>query len=120
MLLLANQETIVELMGFVQRVFPEIKTQKQLNSNLTKPIINQTSINSSTESLLQSSTKIKSTQLTFDFHRLNVLLLRGISKDGFIVGRKIGTATMTEAKIQATVGENVLKHIIFVCLILFH
>lgn len=94
-------------MGFVQRVFPEIKTQKQLNPNLAKPVINQASINSSTESLHQNSTKIKSTQLTFDFHRLNVLLLRGVSKDGFIVGRKIGTATMTEAKIQATVGKTI-------------
>lgn len=103
-LFLANQETIVELMGFVQRAFPEIKSQKQLNSKLSKPVASQASMHSSTESLLQNSTKIKSTQLTFDFHRLNVLLLRGVSKDGFIVGRKIGTATMTEAKIQAIVG----------------
>lgn len=91
-------------MGFVRRVFPEIKSQKQMNSKLLKPVINQ-SVHSSTESLPQDSPKIRSTQLTFDFHRLNILLLRGISKDGFLVGRKIGTATMSEAKIQATVGK---------------
>lgn len=44
------------------------------------------------------------TELTFDFHRLSVLLLRGTVEDGRSVGRKIATATMCEAKIQATVG----------------
>lgn len=46
------------------------------------------------------------TQLTFDFHRLNVLLLRAIVKDTGVVGRKIATATMTEAKVYANIGEN--------------
>lgn len=101
---LANQETIVELMGFVRRVFPEMKSQKQTNLNVSKPLQQQLSAYSSTESLPQTSTKIGSTQLTFDFHRLNVLLLRGIAKDGFVVGKKICTATMSEAKIQAVVG----------------
>lgn len=91
-------------MGFVRRVFPEMKSQKQSNLNISKPLQQQSSVYSSTESLPQSSTKIGSTQLTFDFHRLNVLLLRGIAKDGFVIGKKICTATMSEAKIQAVVG----------------
>lgn len=44
------------------------------------------------------------TELTFDFHRLNVLLLRAVLKDNVHVGRKIATATMSEAKIHATIG----------------
>lgn len=44
------------------------------------------------------------TEVTFDFHRLNVLLLRAVHKDGALVGRKICTATMMQAKIKATVG----------------
>ncbi|XP_017302517.2 uncharacterized protein LOC108253306 [Diaphorina citri] len=45
------------------------------------------------------------TELAFDFHRLNVLLLRAVAKDNVIVAKKIATATMSEAKVQATVGE---------------
>lgn len=46
------------------------------------------------------------TELTFDFHRLNILLLRSVTLDsGMAVARKIATATMTDAKIHATVGE---------------
>ena len=45
------------------------------------------------------------TDLTFDFHRLNILLLRSVTLDnGMAVARKIATATMTNAKIHATVG----------------
>lgn len=44
------------------------------------------------------------TELTFDFHRLNVLLLRAVLKDNVHTGRKIATATMSEAKIHATIG----------------
>lgn len=46
------------------------------------------------------------TELTFDFHRLNILLLRSLNLDsGITMARKIATATMTDAKIHATVGE---------------
>lgn len=44
------------------------------------------------------------TELSFDFHRLNVLLLRAVLKDNVHCGRKIATATMSEAKIHATIG----------------
>lgn len=43
-------------------------------------------------------------QLMFDFHRLNILLLRAVLKDNIMIGRKIATATMSQAKINATVG----------------
>lgn len=100
-LFVANQETIVELMGFIQRVFP--KSHKPPAMNI--PSFISSSVRESTESLLDELTEsnINSTELTFDFHRLNVLLLRGIVKDGNLYGRKICTATMSEAKIHATV-----------------
>lgn len=105
LIFLANQETIVELMGFIQRVFPDFRTQKQTS---LIPVANGITRNSS-ESLLDGDevekTKFGCTEITFDFHRLNVLLLRGIVKDGVIVGKKICTATLSEAKIQATVGQ---------------
>ncbi len=47
------------------------------------------------------------TELTFDFHRLNILLLRSLNLDGGVtVARKIATATMTDAKVHATVGKS--------------
>lgn len=56
-----------------------------------------------------SAPKICRTELTFDFHRLNVLLLRGVAKESATYGRKIARATMSEARIRATVG----KYLIF-------
>ena len=51
--------------------------------------------------LLESRTR---TEITFDFHRLNVLLLRAIMQDSHLVGQKIATATMSDARIQATLA----------------
>ncbi|CAH1134889.1 unnamed protein product [Ceutorhynchus assimilis] len=101
--IIANQETIVELVGFVRRVFP--KSQRASGMNL--PSVIPASVRESTESLLEDNTRsiTGTTELTFDFHRLNVLLLRGVVRDGVLHGRKICTATMSEAKIQATVAE---------------
>lgn len=44
------------------------------------------------------------TEITFDFHRLNVLVLRALMRDQFLLGRKVGTFTMSEARIHATLG----------------
>ncbi|KAJ8964860.1 hypothetical protein NQ314_004578 [Rhamnusium bicolor] len=100
--IIANQETIVELMGFIRRVFP--KSQKPMGHSI--PSFIPSSVSQSAESLLDDSSDshMGTTELTFDFHRLNVLLLRGVVKDGCLYGKKICTATMSEAKIQATVS----------------
>lgn len=44
------------------------------------------------------------TEITFDFNRLNVLILRAIMRDDFLIGRKVGTFTMSETRIHATLG----------------
>ncbi|CAH1990127.1 unnamed protein product [Acanthoscelides obtectus] len=102
--IIANQETIVELMGFIRRVFP--KSRKPAMTTLSSYV--SSSVQHSTESLLDepdsAAIGTTNTQITFDFHRLNVLLLRGVVKDGSLYGKKICTATMTEAKIQANVS----------------
>ncbi|XP_028134062.1 intermembrane lipid transfer protein Vps13D [Diabrotica virgifera virgifera] len=98
--IIANQQTLVELMGFFRRVFPETQKSGSLKShNLAF------NAQKSTESLLEETiSHIGTTEIIFDFHRLNVLLLRGIVKDGNLYGKKIGTATMSAAKIQATIS----------------
>ncbi|XP_058797313.1 intermembrane lipid transfer protein Vps13D isoform X2 [Phymastichus coffea] len=92
--IIANQETIVELMGFVRRLFPPKKSKVRRMERY--------------ESLtsLTSEGKATRTEITFDFHRLNVLLLRAVMQDSHLVGQKIATATMSDARIQATLATN--------------
>lgn len=103
--MLANQETIVELIGFVQRAFPELTTQKQPTlSGLLQQRFAEAD-KQEEEVAEEVAASVCHTELTFDFHRLNVLLLRGVVKDDVVIGKKIATATMSEAKIHATVGK---------------
>lgn len=93
--IIANQETIVELMGFFRRIFPSRKMRPGT-------IERQESLSSQT-----AESKISTrTEITFDFHRLNVLLLRAVMHDNHLVGQKIATATMCDARIQATLAVN--------------
>ena len=93
--IIANQETIVELMGFARRLFPAQKSR-------TKNMQRYESLSSLT-SEFKASTR---TEITFDFHRLNVLLLRAVMQESHLVGQKIATATMSDARIQATLSSN--------------
>lgn len=70
---IANQETIVELMGFARRLFPPKKRKVRRMERY--------------ESLtsLTSEGKATRTEITFDFHRLNVLLLRAVMQDSHLV-----------------------------------
>lgn len=114
--IIANQETIVELIGFVKRVFPQHKTvpktvHQSINCNgdgdtegiATEDISGANTVPSATAPPV--TTRV---QLMFDFHRLNILLLRAVLKDNVIIGRKIATATMSQAKISATVGKELV------------
>ncbi|KAB0794994.1 hypothetical protein PPYR_11833 [Photinus pyralis] len=103
--IIANQETLVELIGFTRRVFPELKPQKPA-ALISTPIAEPRAIDGAEDAI--PIPKICRTELTFDFHRLNVLLLRGVVKDGAVYGKKIATATMSGAKIRATVDDSVV------------
>ncbi|KAF4525445.1 hypothetical protein B566_EDAN004188, partial [Ephemera danica] len=93
--LIANQETVVELVGFVHRLFPE-----------SKSVGGKFMAGSSIDNL--TAEPMAKIELIFEFQRLNVLLLRAIIKDNKTQARKIATATLTEAKIQATVGNDLV------------
>ena len=43
-------------------------------------------------------------ELTADFHRLNLLLMTVEQSDEIQIGRKVATATLSQARIQATLG----------------
>lgn len=74
--IIANQETIVELMGFFKRIFPSRKIKAGY-------IEKQESFSNQTIELIISTR----TEITFDFHRLNVLLLRAVMQDNHLVGQ---------------------------------
>ncbi|KAF9411175.1 hypothetical protein HW555_009948 [Spodoptera exigua] len=101
--IIANQETIVELIGFTQRVMgPKTAPKKQsTESNQSEPAAAAAYSYPAPEDEPKRSVR---TEITFDFHRLGVLLLRAALHDGALVARKIATATISEARIQATVG----------------
>ncbi|KAJ9601169.1 hypothetical protein L9F63_000689, partial [Diploptera punctata] len=112
--IIANQETIVELMGFTRRVFPQLKPGSKRPLTAVPLHVDTGTASSQDEAYAtpqedmmpgcghRDAASVTRTELTFDFHRLNILLLRAVLKDGSLVGRKIATATMTEAKVQAT------------------
>lgn len=104
--IIANQETIVELLAFGRRVFPPSKTVPNPPIEKETEVKNESADRQSLgDDLTISGTLPTKTEATFDFHRLNILLLRAVVKDGVLTGRKICTATMMQAKIKATVGE---------------
>ncbi|GFQ85231.1 vacuolar protein sorting-associated protein 13D [Trichonephila clavata] len=97
---IANQETIVELVDFVKRIALE-RTRKSANGKLSPVEGLNRSINEKEET---SSKYISRTEITFDFHRLNILLLRAVSQKHSSLGQKVATATISGARIQATIG----------------
>ncbi|CAG7684383.1 unnamed protein product [Allacma fusca] len=88
--LIANQETIVEILQFLQRAFPSPDSVPEQRPKSETKIINTGRYR------LQSS---------FDFHRLNILLVRGVmGKDGNQCARKIATATASDARVNLSVS----------------
>lgn len=108
----ANQETIVELMGFANRVFPKAPNdfafkQQSMAHNARDMSSSSAELNDSKSNDGSDSIASVRTEITFDFHRLNVLVLRAIMRENFVVGRKVGTFTMSEARIHATLGSTI-------------
>ncbi|XP_046808377.1 vacuolar protein sorting-associated protein 13D [Lucilia cuprina] len=96
---IANQETIVELLGFGKRIIDNYKLyQSSLKTNASK-------VNATARKDPVGVEQVK-TEINFDFHRLNILVLRSLRVENGNVGRKVGTLTMSEAKIHATLGKD--------------
>ncbi|XP_064107510.1 intermembrane lipid transfer protein VPS13D-like isoform X2 [Macrobrachium nipponense] len=123
--IIANQETVVELVGFIHQLFPHqpsVSTPRippHLISSTAEATAASATISPEKENFgtlshapsLVYVTPEKSpvrAEVGFDFHKLTVLLLRGVYKDKDLVGRKVGTAVMSDAKIQATVERDIL------------
>lgn len=108
---IANQDTVVELVSFFQRILPKADKKAVIG-------LDELSSTSGTDTLIVNQTRFPpfaptpdgTTEITFDFHRLTVLLLRSTIKDDCLVGRKVATLSVTEAHISANLAENALVH----------
>uniref|UniRef100_A0A1I8NGN9 Uncharacterized protein n=1 Tax=Musca domestica TaxID=7370 RepID=A0A1I8NGN9_MUSDO len=94
---IANQETIVEILGFVKRIVDNYRLVRNVSTKNNQP----SDIAQPTDPGLIC--KMKS-EISFDFHRLNILVFRSTRLDSLNIGRKVGTLTMSEAKIHASIG----------------
>ncbi|XP_025097802.1 vacuolar protein sorting-associated protein 13D-like isoform X4 [Pomacea canaliculata] len=94
---IANQETLVEILGFLKRTFPSHEAVKSRGTY-------GGSSHSASQTMTMGKSEKESSSLFINanFKRLNVLLLRILEEDGEKVARKVATATMSCAKVQCT------------------
>ncbi|XP_077510398.1 vacuolar protein sorting 13D isoform X2 [Amblyomma americanum] len=102
---IANQETIVELVNFARCLKPSdaLKMPPKRASAMGRMSMSS-QFDLSPSSVQATPNQVNSMQLTFDFHRFNVLLLRAVSKKGSVSGQKVATATISGARIQTSIG----------------
>lgn len=117
---------MVELVGFVHQLFPHQPptSSSRFHTHMTSATPMSPSATISPEKEEQGGLSHATSlyyvapqknpvraEVSFDFHKLTVLLLRGVYKDKELVGRKVCTAVLSDAKIQATVGESMMVYI---------
>ncbi|XP_032904331.1 vacuolar protein sorting-associated protein 13D isoform X4 [Amblyraja radiata] len=97
--IILNPETMVELIGFLQKSFPKAKEDTSPETPLTDPAMSF----EDRESI--QSTYDQNTQVAVEIHRLNVLLLRTVElTSGEKLGRKIATASINGTKVNVSMG----------------
>ena len=120
---IANQDTVVELVSFFQRILPsKMKSHPTSPEEVRSPIEKHAEggqmfqdNGGSPESLKEATPPNRnrhvpdgSVEITFDFHRLTILLLRSAVKDDTLIGRKVATLTITDARINASLAADVI------------
>ncbi|XP_077168382.1 intermembrane lipid transfer protein VPS13D isoform X2 [Paroedura picta] len=99
--IILNPETIVELIGFLQKSFPkeDDSSPQPLMSDLERSWSDQESF---------QSTHAQCTEVAVDIHSLNILLLRTVTTiNGEKLGRKIATASIGGTKVNVSMGSRV-------------
>ncbi|XP_030375190.1 vacuolar protein sorting-associated protein 13D [Scaptodrosophila lebanonensis] len=98
--IIANQDTILELMDFTKRTILNQKIFLMSNKGENKDIV--IAPKESEDGLNYGHNEI-----VFDFFRLNILILYTINRENYTIARKVGTLTMSEAKICASIQPDV-------------
>ncbi|KAL7638274.1 UNVERIFIED_CONTAM: hypothetical protein RMT77_010838 [Armadillidium vulgare] len=130
--IIANQETVVELVGFIHQLFSPQSTvpykpadtfrqqsycpagETDNTPTATTPVDKGKAFYGSFAGLYSPrettnhSSSSQRAEISFDFHKLTILLLRGTLKDKEMIGKKVGTAVLSHAKIEASVVNDIL------------
>ncbi|XP_063001312.1 intermembrane lipid transfer protein VPS13D isoform X9 [Elgaria multicarinata webbii] len=97
--IILNPETIVELIGFLQKSFP-----KENGDSSPQPLMTDSERSFSEQEIFQS-THAQNTEVAVDIHWLNILLLRTVTMiNGEKLGRKIATASIGGTKVNVSMG----------------
>ncbi|XP_073089325.1 intermembrane lipid transfer protein VPS13D isoform X8 [Manis javanica] len=97
--IILNPETIVELIGFLQKSFP-----KEKDDLSPQPLMTDFE-RSFREQGIYQSTYEQNTEVAVEIHRLNLLLLRTVGMaNGEKYGRKIATASVGGTKVNVSMG----------------
>ncbi|XP_020137266.2 intermembrane lipid transfer protein VPS13D isoform X1 [Microcebus murinus] len=97
--IILNPETIVELIGFLQKSFP-----KEKDDLSPQPLMTDFE-RSFREQETYQSTYEQNTEVAVEIHRLNLLLLRTVGMaNGEKYGRKIATASIGGTKVNVSMG----------------
>ncbi|XP_078095172.1 intermembrane lipid transfer protein VPS13D isoform X5 [Mustelus asterias] len=103
--IILNPETMVELIGFLQKSFPKGKEDTSPQPSFIDPAM------SFEERESIQSTYDQNTQVAVEIHRLNVLLLRTVGlASGEKLGRKIATASINGTKVNVSMGSRFEMH----------
>ncbi|NWH53859.1 VP13D protein, partial [Fregata magnificens] len=95
--IILNPETIVELIGFLQKSFP-----KEKEDSSPPPLITDLEKGWREQETFQS-TYVQNTEVAVDIHWLNILLLRTVGMtNGEKYGRKIATASIGGTKVNVS------------------
>ncbi|EDW76798.1 uncharacterized protein Dwil_GK18894 [Drosophila willistoni] len=95
--IIANQDTIIEILNFAKRTILNQKIFQAGDGNKKRKESSNYELKE-----FENSTSGNQNEICFDFFRLNVLLLYTIKRDHYNIARKVGTLTLTEAKINAS------------------
>ncbi|KAM8960010.1 intermembrane lipid transfer protein VPS13D [Lycaon pictus] len=97
--IILNPETIVELIGFLQKSFP-----KEKDDLSPQPLMTDFERSFREEGAYQSTYE-QNTEVAVEIHRLNLLLLRTVGMaNGEKYGRKIATASIGGMKVNVSMG----------------
>ncbi|XP_054435700.1 intermembrane lipid transfer protein VPS13D isoform X2 [Pteronotus mesoamericanus] len=97
--IILNPETIVELIGFLQKSFP-----KEKDDLSPQPLMTDFERSFSEQGTYQATYE-QNTEVAVEIHRLNLLLLRTVGiANGEKYGRKIATASIGGTKVNVSMG----------------
>ncbi|XP_060085097.1 intermembrane lipid transfer protein VPS13D-like [Ylistrum balloti] len=104
--IIGNQETIVELLSFCKTISPQ--KDSSFSASSTSPAWTQPSVmtQSPNVSVRTDEGTRPHQEVTAEFHRVSLLLIHLEDVRGVKHARKVATATMSSAKIQATLGKD--------------